>query len=94
MTMMIFGCAGLDFKGEFEDSFQITVEKEDGNTIDTNCKMGLIVDDGVKNENECIGYFKDGENSYRCSVKVDVEKKKPEKTKLTVKENCEIVLSE
>jgi hypothetical protein len=48
--------------------------------------------DGVKNYDECIGYFEKDGNSYRCSVAFDFVRKALAKDKLTAKENCEIVV--
>ena len=91
-ALIMFSCESLDYKIEADNTVKVKVEKEDGKVIDMNCKIGLVMDYGIENKNECIGYFESNGDTYRCSFAVDFLKQKGAKDKLTVKENCEIVI--
>jgi hypothetical protein len=91
-AVMLLSCESVDFKGDMSNTVKAKVTMDDGKVVDMDCKIGLVMDDGIENKNECIGYFQSDGDTYRCSVSVEFLKKKDAKDKLTVKENCEIVI--
>lgn len=75
-----------------QNDFRMKVITETGMEVDMTCHVGLTTDEGVKLDSECIGFFADGGNTYRCSVAVGSDKQ-PVTKRISIKESCEIVVA-
>lgn len=75
-----------------QNDFRMKVITETGMEVDMTCHVGLTTEEGVKLDSECIGFFVDGGNTYRCSVAVGSDKQ-PITKRLSIKESCEIVVA-
>ncbi|HPJ39801.1 MAG TPA: hypothetical protein PLT75_15265 [Spirochaetota bacterium] len=87
----IIGCATL-VTVDTKNDFRITVITDTGKEVDMTCSVGLVSDKGIKLDSECVGFFQDGEDTYRCSVAVNSEGQ-PVNKRLLIKENCSIVVA-
>ena len=75
-----------------QNDFRMKVITETGMEVDMTCHVGLTTEEGVKLDSECVGYFQDGNNTYRCTVKVTSDKL-PVTKRISVSENCTIIVA-
>ena len=75
-----------------QNDFRMKVITETGMEVDMTCHVGLTTEEGVKLDSECVGYFQDGNNTYRCTVKVTSDKL-PVTKRIAVSENCTIIVA-
>lgn len=91
LFMLTVSC-GTVVTVDTQNDFRMKVITETGMEVDMTCHVGLTTEDGVKLDSECIGFFIDGTNTYRCSVAVGSDKQ-PITKRLSIKESCEIVIA-
>lgn len=75
-----------------ENDFTMTGITELGTEVDFTCHVGLKSDEGVVLDSECVGFFQQGDDTYRCSIALSSEGL-PVTRRISIKENCKIVVS-
>ena len=87
----IIGCATVTTV-DTQNDFRITVITDSGKEVDMTCSVGLTSDEGVKLDTECVGFFQDGNDTYRCSIAVNSDGQ-PVNKRLLIKESCKIIVA-
>jgi len=90
LVTILIGCATV-VTVDTKNDFRITVITDSGKEIDLTCSIGLTSDEGVKLDSECVGFFTEKEDTYRCSVAVNSDGQ-PVNKRLLIKENCSIIV--
>jgi hypothetical protein len=91
LFMLTVSC-GTVITVDTHNDFRMTVVTDSGKEIDMTCHLGLTSDKGIVLDSECVGYFQDGNNTYRCTVKVTSDKL-PVTKRIAVSENCTIIVA-